>query len=65
MQNTFPLQPGRAEVQENGEVETGDREIPEHLSDMLVVEGGDDFWIDDDFAIHDQIGNQSADKVTL
>ena len=53
------------EVQEQGEPQPGDVEVAEHLGRMGVAERGDDFRIGDHQAVHDQVGDQRADVLTV
>lgn len=46
--NSFPLQFGGLEVQEEGELQAGDREVANHLGEVEVIEGHNHFWIGDD-----------------
>ena len=49
------------EVDEKGELEAGEVEVALHLGEVCVVECLHDLGINDDFAVHDEVGNAFAD----
>ena len=61
--HALPRQYGFFEIEEQRDLQTGDVQIPQHLGDVRIVECRDHFGICDDFAVHDQIGDQLADEL--
>ena len=59
--NPFCLETRGFEVQEQGDVEAGDREIAQHLRDMRFVERFHYLGIGDDQAVDNQIRHQGPD----
>ena len=59
--DALPCEAGFLEIEQDGEIEASDVEISDHLRDVRLVEGSHDLWIDDDLAVHDEIGNELAD----
>jgi hypothetical protein len=60
----FPGKLCLLEIQEQGHFETGNVEAPNHLGDVRFIEGGHDFWIGNDFAVHNKVRHELADLVT-
>jgi hypothetical protein len=63
--DSFDLEAGVFEVEEQGGFKAGDVEVAEHLGEVVLVEGGDDLWIDNHHVLNDQIGDQGADVLTV
>ena len=63
--DAFDLEAGVFEVEEQGGLEAGDVEVAEHLGEVVLVEGGDDLWIDNHHVLNDQIRDQGADVLTV
>ena len=53
----FPIQLGFLKIQEQRNLQTSDVQIPEHLRHMAVIESDRHFWVRNDLAIHDEVGN--------
>jgi hypothetical protein len=53
------------EVQNQCCFETCDGEVAEHLGEVTVVESGDDFGIDDDGFVDDEVRDERADVLFL
>ena len=63
--DAFDLEAGVFEVEEQGGLEAGDVEVAEHLGEVVLVEGGDDLWIDNHHVLNDQVGDQGADVLAV
>ncbi len=59
--DALPVQSRVLEVQEQGELEPGDVQIANHLSNVCFVESANHFGVDDHSIIDNQIGNEVAD----
>src|SRR5437773_8683064 len=62
--DSFPLQLGFLEVQQQRHFQACYIQVTEHLRDMGIVECGNDFRIHDDTTVNDYVGNELADQVT-
>jgi hypothetical protein len=58
--DTLPLEADVLEIEQQGQLEARDVQIPEHLCEMDVGEGRHDLGIRDDGFINDQIGLERA-----
>lgn len=65
MADAFDSEARVFKIEEKSSLETGDIEVTEHLSEVSVVEGGDDFWIYDHQTLHDEVGDEFADELPL
>ena len=63
--NTFPLEFGLLEIEQQRKMQTGDGEVTDHLGDVGFVEGRDHLRVNNDRLIHDQVGNKLADLLLL
>src|SRR5271163_3533089 len=61
--HAFPTQAGFLEVEQDGQIEAGDIKVADHLGDMRLVECGYNLGIDDDLAVHDEIGDELAKEM--
>ena len=65
VRDTFDAEPGVLEVEKHRSLEAGDVEVAKHLGEMAFVELRNDFWIDDDLILHNEIRDEDADRLLI
>src|SRR3989442_6583815 len=61
--DSFPLQLGFLEVEQQRHFKTRDIQVTEHLREMGLVERGNDLGVHDHQAFYNQVGNKLADQM--
>jgi len=63
--DTFDPEAGIFEIEKECGFEAGDVEVAKHLSEVTVIETGDDLGIHNDSVFNNEVGNECADELAV
>jgi hypothetical protein len=63
--NAFPLKLGAAEVEDKANSKAGETQVVHDLPHFMLADAIDDFGVDDDLSVRDEVGDVLADLHTL